>query len=397
MAVKFHINPDTGKIGACSAQTPENCKFSIISGDTVAHYETKEEAENSLQDQLSEKYGTLTTTKVARNKKTSVRNSFIKELEKKSVSEIVDFVNESAANYKQVNKIIEDRILKTRQRNEAIKRVEERKLIDPKTVKSHKRDYDDYRNLTAELVEATNDSRFLNSKVDSWTEKNIGIAVNSESHPAHSREWYEARYNTIGGSDVGTLASIHFEEEPAGYTKAGYSKIVKTKTNAFTDEDFKKENDLKFAQRKGALYRGTVWEDRIRENYAEEHPERKVYSVEGQFSHPEREWQQVNFDGLISDREDGVPNGILEIKTGSNSDIWKNGVPNNYRAQTLYYLNTTGLEYADVRALINDNEVFEYRLHKDDEVVPGSGVNMEEYITKTVEPWFNDIKARRVA
>ena len=390
MAVKFHINPDTGRVGQCSAKNAESCKFSVASGEVVAHYETREEAEMKVQKDLSEQYGTLTSqrTSVAKNK-ASQRSAFLKDFEKKTVEELIDFSNQSIANYRQLDKTIERRVEKTKQRSEALSRAEERKLMDKKTLQSHKRDFEEYRNRTAELVEAYTQSRHFKKLQNKYDAEKVGHAVKVENYPTHSREWYEARYNSVGGSDVSALVEVELDDAPEWYSKKNYERVVESKTTPVSDER------LKNSYSSGALYRGTVWESKIREQYSMDHPERKVYEVDGQFAHPEREWQQVNLDGLVSDREDGVPNGILEIKTGSKASLWADGVPTGYRAQTLYYLNTTGLDYADVRALVNDNEVFEYRLHKDDEVVEGSGISMEEYIRNNVAPWFEELKKQR--
>lgn len=391
MAVKFHINPDTGRVGQCSAKSAESCKFSVASGEIVAHYESREEAELKVQQELSEQYGTLTSqrTSAAKNR-AAQRSAFLKDFEKKTVEDLVDFSNQSIVNYRQLDKEIGRRVEKTKQRSQALIRAEERKLMDKKTLQSHKRDFEDYRNRTAELVEAYTQSRYFRNAQDKYDGEKIGHAVKVENHPAHSREWYEARFNSVGGSDVSALVEIELVEDPKWYSKKNYEKVVESKITPVSEESVKNSN-----YSSGAMYRGTVWEAKIREQYSADHPERKVYEVDGQFAHPEREWQQVNLDGLISDREDGVPNGILEIKTGSNASVWAEGVPTGYRAQTLYYLNTTGLEYADVRALVNDNEVFEYRLHKNDEVVEGSGMSMEEYIRDNVEPWFKGLKKQR--
>ncbi len=149
------------------------------------------------------------------------------------------------------------------------------------------------------------------------------------------------------------------------------------------------------AKKRGPLYRGTVWEERIRNIYAEAHPEYRVFSAEAQYLVPERPWQMVNLDGVIAEASSGVPKGILEIKTGGLSSKWEKGIPLSYRGQMLYYLNACGLEFAEVRALVNDSEVHEFRLYADDEVAPGSGLTMEEYIQKRVQPWFEAVKERR--
>lgn len=388
MTVKYHINPSKGPL-ICSADSPERCHYGI----DAPHFSSKQEAEERFQEDLSKKYGTLSTKKL-NNYKSVEKNKYLKDFENKTVEDLIDFANISVANYKQVDKMILLRANKTLQRSEALFRAESRNLVDGETLSSHKRDFNDYRNRTAELVEAFSESKFYSPSYSNWNGDKIGYANRTESFPALSHKWYESRFNSVGGSDVGTIAVKDFGKNPASYIESNYNRILKTKSASITDLAFKAELDKKNGY-DGALYRGTVWENRIRDEYAKSHPELAVYSVDDQYSHPQREWQRINIDGLISDREDRIPNGILEIKTGSNAEIWRDGVPDEYRAQTLYYLNTTGLEYADVRALVNDSEVFEYRLHKDDEIIPGSGKNMEQYIQEKIEPWFKNIKEMR--
>jgi hypothetical protein len=203
----------------------------------------------------------------------------------------------------------------------------------------------------------------------------------------------------VGGSDVSALAKMDFTpaNELAFYDKKSLERAEQSKLTLPTQADIELNQNLSRIGKVGPLYRGTVWEKRIRDDYAKDHPELKVYDTKDQFVNESRPWQKINLDGVVSDREDGVPNGILEVKTGGNAKIWQHGVPVGYRAQTLYYLNATKLDFVDVRAYINDHEVIEYRLYANDEVSVGSGVNMEQYINNRVTPWFDELKSRRLA
>ena len=61
--MRYHINPDTGRAGQCSAKTPEACKYSIESGTVVEHYDSKEEARAAYEKANKSK----TTTSLKKN------------------------------------------------------------------------------------------------------------------------------------------------------------------------------------------------------------------------------------------------------------------------------------------------------------------------------------------
>lgn len=55
---KFHLTPK-GQARQCSAKTPESCKYSQEAGETVAHYDSKEEAQQAYEKQATEKHGSI--------------------------------------------------------------------------------------------------------------------------------------------------------------------------------------------------------------------------------------------------------------------------------------------------------------------------------------------------
>lgn len=67
---KFHLTPK-GQARQCSAKTPESCKYSQEAGETVAHYETKEEAQQAYEKQGKEEHGTTNTLTKKRTKQKS--------------------------------------------------------------------------------------------------------------------------------------------------------------------------------------------------------------------------------------------------------------------------------------------------------------------------------------
>lgn len=61
MAVKYHINPATGRPNQCTA-TVRDCKYTT-NGETPEHYDTKEEARTAAEKTLSKEYGSTSTLK----------------------------------------------------------------------------------------------------------------------------------------------------------------------------------------------------------------------------------------------------------------------------------------------------------------------------------------------
>lgn len=61
MATKFHINPETGKPGRCTA-TKKGCKYAV-DGVEPQHYSSEKEAQKAASKQLEAEHGALATTK----------------------------------------------------------------------------------------------------------------------------------------------------------------------------------------------------------------------------------------------------------------------------------------------------------------------------------------------
>lgn len=70
--MKYHINPDTGRAGQCSA-TVRGCKFSV--GDLIPeHYDTKEDAKKAYEKKMKSK----TTGTLKKKEKVSAADELIK-------------------------------------------------------------------------------------------------------------------------------------------------------------------------------------------------------------------------------------------------------------------------------------------------------------------------------
>lgn len=398
MAIKYHINPERGPL-VCSASTPEKCHY----GANAEHYGDLQEANSVWQGSLSEKYGTFSTSKnpvTVKRQKTKAK--FAKEFESMEFEDIQEFADASADNHKIVDEIINDRA------NEAV--VIKRKLdevnpyqvsdstrkCDKETYAEMLRDANDYRDRTAELVEAHTESRFYKPLAVSSDPDNIGSAIKVQSLVPNSSEWIMNRSNVIGGSDVGLLVMKDFMKpsERPYYADGALARVEKMKSSGVSVSDIDKIKADSHG-RVGAMYRGTVWEPRVRDSYVADNPDVDVIDTKGQYAHSDRPWQQINVDGLIVPKGSDTPVGILEVKTAASDKGWETDVPVSYRAQTLYYLNATGLEYADVRVLVNDKDIIDRRVYANEPIHSATSVTMEEYVNNRVSPWFDKMKSQR--
>lgn len=192
----------------------------------------------------------------------------------------------------------------------------------------------------------------------------LGNTIKTVTYPSGSREWLEQRQNGIGGSDVGDILKL----DPR-YGDSGYREVLASKTEQLTDEQVA-EQEANHVEFSGAAGRGDAWEPIIAQRFAEENPQYTLIHSKSSWVNPERPWQFANVDGILSDREDGEPNGILEIKTASDASEWEDGVPLGYRAQVLHYLDATGFKYAHVAVLIDDHEYRSYRINANEPFNP---------------------------
>lgn len=94
----FHINPETGRAGKCSASSPESCKFSSDAGTVVAHYDSKEEAK-AAYEKMNE---SQTTTSVKRSKPNNKNKVDVDQERKKlaTVNRRVERLNSNLQNRK---------------------------------------------------------------------------------------------------------------------------------------------------------------------------------------------------------------------------------------------------------------------------------------------------------
>ena len=141
-----------------------------------------------------------------------------------------------------------------------------------------------------------------------------------------SDEWHEARRG-ITGSDIGAIRGV-------SPFKSTYT-LWAEKRGLISDR----------IEPSIPMRMGTLFEPAIRQLFAEQHPEVKVYET-GTWQHNVNKNWKANPDALIIDNQGNL--GILEIK--HTSQYWSE-LPITYFEQVHWYLSILGLDFAVVAAV----------------------------------------------
>lgn len=430
MAVKYHINPTRGPL-ECSASTPEGCLY----GSDAPHYNDFVAAQESWEQSLSDEYGTFNTaskptindsnTKLSPEHKDSsdydsdvshfqsdynaLKENFVNNFESMEFEDIQYFADTSPEHYKVLDSVIKERGLETSLIRKNLDRINPNTngpdKCDQDTYQDLKRDFEAYRDRTAELVEVYCESKNYATLCSEEEPLSLGNSFRTDRIHPDNPQWREYNANRVDGSEVGVLALKDFGKKSTVIENA-LSNIVRDKSTSLENNPHSMNSlnnrnnnpkNLNTELRTGNIYRGEVWNKRVRDDYAQNNPNVTVISATGEYVNPDREWQRVGVDGIIVSKDTKQPEGLLDIKLTGNSKVWEKGIPVAYRAQALYNLNATSLKYTDVRVIIDDNNIVEHRIYADEEIIKGNGVNMETYINNRVNPWFEKIKSQREA
>ena len=190
---------------------------------------------------------------------------------------------------------------------------------------------------------------------------------------------HQARRQGIGGSDIAAVLGLSRYRTPY--------EVWLEKTGQAEPESGESE----------PAYWGQVLEDVTAREYSKR-TGRRVQRVTATLTHPNYPWALAHIDRAIlipgrraiwrGDHLAGA-NGILECKTAS---AWKSrewaddaeGVPLAYQAQCQWYLGITGLDTADVVALIGGQHFLIRTLERDDETIREMFARAEEFWRKHV-------------
>lgn len=207
----------------------------------------------------------------------------------------------------------------------------------------------------------------------------LGVARQAGNVEELSPEWHNLRRGGVGGSTVSKVLGFHWKSHvgaPVYYDTDELQDII-------TDLAVEKLTDVKKVEdiTSGVLFRGHQWEPALLAYFAATY--KKKVGVSKATWRGREKVQVVNVDGIILD-DDGNPEGIVECKTSSREWTWQWGVPIGYRAQTLWYLNATGLKYAYVVVRFDSGS---FDIHK---IEAGDTVDDTDN-TKTIMEYFPEI------
>jgi putative phage-type endonuclease len=181
-------------------------------------------------------------------------------------------------------------------------------------------------------------------------------------------QWLAERKTGIGGSDIAAILGL---------------SPWKTAVDVWLDKTGQKDDAVGNEE---AAHWGTILEDVVAREYAQR-TESTVQRVNRILRHPSHEWAIGNIDRAIVApgsrvrvAEDGGTllgaDGLLEVKTASayKAGEWgrdgdEDAVPLHYQAQVMWYMAITGLQWADVAALIGGQRMVIRRIHRDDETI----------------------------
>ena len=187
-----------------------------------------------------------------------------------------------------------------------------------------------------------------------------------------SEAWKELRQTGVGGSDVGTICGFNRWSSPYTLWAQKTGKV---------DRDIAASEPMEW---------GTRLESVILDKFEESHSELVLHREIGTWHHPERSWQLANPDAIY-ELADGTL-GVVEVKTATYEDDWKNGVPVYYRTQVQWYLATFGLKHAYVVVLFHGNKYREFEVEASEfeqEVHLELVEKWREYVISCVEPDFD--------
>ena len=145
---------------------------------------------------------------------------------------------------------------------------------------------------------------------------------------AGTSEWHEARADSLGGSEIGTIMGLNpWESAYALWAK----KTGKIENPPLTN---------------WAVRFGQAFEEPILKLWAEEHPEYEVF-VTGTYQDCEYPWLHANPDALARHRKTGEWL-VVEVKTARTSF---EALPANYEAQVRHYMMVMKIDRAVVVAV----------------------------------------------
>ena len=221
-------------------------------------------------------------------------------------------------------------------------------------------------------------------RITSMTKKNISREILEANSNAvfianlenGSQEWLDIRAKGIGGSEVGTIC--------------GFSKWTSPYT-LWAQKTGQIESGIKASE---PMEWGNRLEPVILDKFEDEHPELKLIRDVGSWHHAKRDWQIANPDAIYQTKDGKL--GLIEVKTASYEDDWRDGVPKYYDTQVQWYLQTFGFDHAYVIVLFHGNKYQEYDLPASEfkqQAALDKVEQFREYVLSGTEPDYDGSKS----
>lgn len=217
-----------------------------------------------------------------------------------------------------------------------------------------------------------------------YSGKTMGLATELAHVEEGSVDWLNLRKRGLGGSQI--LAAAGFELGSNGKLKRMSEKsrayaladLLEDKATPAVEEDVAPSGS-------GAAWRGHVWEPALLAQYQKDNPDTTVAVGKATWKGT-RDHEVINVDGIALDAE-GNPTHLIECKNSDAAHKWENGVPFEYRAQQLYYLEATGLPFSDVIARV-DGKTQVHRIMRG-ESIDGTenGVTISDLNDELADTW----------
>lgn len=160
--------------------------------------------------------------------------------------------------------------------------------------------------------------------------------------------WLKARQSYIGGSDAAALVGM----SPYKTNQ----DLYKEKTGQIDPKDISEVDCVQY---------GIHAEDHLRELFKLDFPMYEVhYGENNLWTNDAYPFAAASLDGWLRDRRTGKW-GILEIKTteirkAGDRLKWRNGIPDHYYCQAIWYLGVTGFDFvilkAQIKTVFGDDE-----------------------------------------
>lgn len=165
-------------------------------------------------------------------------------------------------------------------------------------------------------------------------------------HTPGSPEWHAQRSKAIGGSDIAVIMNRSPWSSPYTLYHQKLGNISDTPGNAL-------------------MRTGQILEPAIVQLFQESHPELTVHTDVGTFAHKQYLGYHANPDAIIENEFGDM--FILEIKYTTR--YWKDGLPENYKLQVLWYQYVTGLHNDAIVAALTPYGYIEYQVQYDPDLV----------------------------